>query len=199
MAVSEVEICNLALASISEDSIATLGSSNKRERLCKASYLPTIRFVLSRFDWPFARSFARLNKVAEPDTYVPEGKALYVLPANCIRPICILPDSAATVWEQVGGYILTYNNGEEAEDMPVLKFTKLELNTLVFSETFTAIVADYLAARLIGPLKGEDAKTVAAYDNRAEMRFNALISVDANTGSEGVEIEGSTYNDSFSK
>ena len=199
MAVSEVEICNLALALISEDSIATLGSSNKRERLCKASYLPTIRFVLSRFDWPFARSFARLNKVVEPDMYVPQGKALYLLPANCVRPICILPDSAATVWEQVGGSILTYDNGEEEEDMPVLKFTKLELNTLVFSETFTTIVADYLSARLIGPLKGEDAKTVSAYDNRAEIRFNSLISIDANTGSEGIEIEGSIYNDSFSK
>lgn len=199
MATSEVEICNLALSFISEDSISTLGSSNKRERLCKANYLPAVRFVLSRFDWPFARSIARLNKDASSNMYVPEGKALYLIPSNCVRPLAILPETAMSVWEQLGSYIMTDNLGDLEQDMPILKFTRLETNTLIFSETFTSILSEHLAARLIGPLKGEDAKVVSAFAAKAEQSFMSLISVDANIGSEGIEIEGSIYTDTFSK
>lgn len=62
---SDVDICNLALANINQKPILTLGDANELARMCKRWYDPSRRQLLEECDWTFARKVATLNLIGE--------------------------------------------------------------------------------------------------------------------------------------
>lgn len=62
---SDVDICNLALANINQKPILTLGDANELARMVKRWYDPMRRELLEDCDWTFARKVFKLNLIGE--------------------------------------------------------------------------------------------------------------------------------------
>ncbi|RLC85491.1 MAG: hypothetical protein DRJ03_11505 [Chloroflexi bacterium] len=147
MYTSEVEICNLALASIGEADITSLTEETKRARLCSRYYAPTRDQMIAEFDWPFARKTAALSELSSPVNAVPEGMSAYSMPSDCVNPLDILPLGSREEWVVVGRELMTTSGGT-----PTLRYTSLITATGRFSAAFGNILALGLAARLCSPL-----------------------------------------------
>lgn len=79
---TDVDICNLALANINQQPILTLGDANELARMCKRWYDPMRRELLEDCDWTFARKTFKLNLIGEmsgvsnfPDWATPSSAA----------------------------------------------------------------------------------------------------------------------------
>jgi len=145
MAISKIQICNLALASLGEDSIRSFDENNKRARLCDIFYNITRDYLLSKFDWPFARTFTYLNEViVEHD--VPEGMRVFQLPNDCENPRDISPLGSRQKWYIQADKL--YTNIEKVG----LYYTKKEVNQALFSSTFSNLLALGISVRICPPI-----------------------------------------------
>lgn len=62
---SDVDICNLALANVNQKPIITLGDANELARMVNRWYHPMRRELLEDCDWTFARRTFTLNLIGE--------------------------------------------------------------------------------------------------------------------------------------
>lgn len=192
---SEVSICNIALAYLGEEAIRSLTETNRRAGLCNSLYSVVRDSNLARSDWSFARTTVKLNQITE-DYY--EG-AVFSLPSDCITPLNLLPRTQSRMPYKIEGgrVVLTGSNASEPIGFDLyLQYTKRETNTTLFSHSFIDILALDLAVRMCIPLT-QDRKM--AGDLKNELRILRLENEaeDANRGDEYRHPDENPENDSF--
>lgn len=146
--VSEVGVCNEALALIGEPSITSIDppDANNRARLCQTLFDQARDAVLRDFDWNFASEMADLGSAL---TTVPTFgyTAAFSLPTDpyCLRVLeTNHPDSV--LW-RVQGRQLFIN-----ETSVQIRYTARVLDTSLWSPDFAELLALHLASKLAYPL-----------------------------------------------
>jgi hypothetical protein len=106
--ISEISLCNLALAMVGEDQLLmNLDEQRKPAMLCRLHYGPSRDAMLAAVDWTCAGRRATLARRAAG----PEWGFLYAYPLPtapaCLKVRTVLLDAAAMTWEREGDAILT--------------------------------------------------------------------------------------------
>ena len=109
---SKIHICNIALASLGAQSIRSFDEDNKAARMCDTFFDSTRDYLLSKFDWPFARAMAKLQAIDTSAETLPPGYTAYGLPNDCRTPRDILPPGSRQSWELIGDRIYTEVAGD---------------------------------------------------------------------------------------
>lgn len=192
MAVTEAELCNLALGRIgSRVLLASLDESNVEARTCKV-YYPTARnALLELYAWPFAEREANLAAISGAKR---NGWAfVYALPADCLAPRYIFTGSRnpfpaspiAPAWPGTTAvpaqgripFALADGNGDvtgrvlktDASPCPLV-YTYKATSVALFSDTFVEALSWWLAADLMAalPVKTQSAFTSAQMFQKAQ-------------------------------
>jgi hypothetical protein len=170
---SQVEIYNMALGHIgARDTVAGIDEASRPAKICTRFYVTARDAVLEAFDWSFARKYATL---AETGTPPPTWIFQYAYPNECAAIRSVLPvlgrNSKPIPFEiahsDIGEAKVILTDQEAA----VVRYTKLEDNTALFSAQFTEALAARLAAFIAKPITGKD----AALDTAMSL-YNMLIS-----------------------
>lgn len=195
MAHSKVGICNMALAILGADAIRAFDEKNKRARMADVFFDITRDYLLSVFDWPFARSIIQLQEVDTPDIEVPDWATVYNYPSDCRSPRDILPSGSRTRWEVIGNYILV-EPARSLESERHLKYTKSEVDTSMYSDTFVNLLALSLAVRMCMPITQDKVLAKELKDQLRIEQLNAWES-DANMGNDYRAHDEDPNNDTF--
>ncbi|KAF0146563.1 MAG: hypothetical protein FD153_104 [Rhodospirillaceae bacterium] len=149
---SKVEICNLALLQIGEDTITNLHEKSKAARVCHVLYAPSRDAVLESFPWSFALQRQTLALLAE-SAPLPWAYA-YQRPIDCLRSEEILPTrpDKPVLFAVEGDKVLTDQAGA------VLLYVRSIDDPALFSAQFVQALSWYLAGKLAIPLTGDEAK-----------------------------------------
>jgi hypothetical protein len=190
MAISEIGICNNALALLGASAIRSFDEDNKRARLCKNLYDVSRDFLLRSYDWPFARSFAKLQKIDTEDIEVPPGMNLFGLPASYVRILDVYPRGSKTPWEIIGRYLCS-----PMEDVRVY-YTRKEVSVVLFSCTFVSALSVLLAYRMCPSITQDEALTKALYE-QYKIEIGEFAANDANEGNDYIPFDTDPNNDSF--
>lgn len=106
---NQTDICNFALAEVSENPITTLTEANERARLCNLHFKQVVREVLRGAKWRCARTRAVLSQSSPVPAFGWDYK--YALPADYIRLISLNqvdPDTVDKPMHEVEAkYLLT--------------------------------------------------------------------------------------------
>lgn len=193
MSYSKIDICNIALALLGADSIRSFDEGNKRSRMCDVFYNLTRDYLLSKFDWPFARSCVLLAELDETsvDNYIPSGFSAYQLPNNCKTPRDVDPPGSKDSWYIMANVLFTDKTGDI-----YLHYTKQEVNSALFSDTFSNLVALGIAVRLAPVISQDKALVKVLYDQYRVEQLEAWES-DANIGEDYRTHDEDPNNDTF--
>lgn len=148
MALSEVEICNFALAKLgSESFITSLDDENsKSATLCNLFYNPVRDSLLRSHLWRFARKQYQLAPLAEEPLF--DGGYYFQMPVDCIR--VVVPDEEYFQtygrWSVEGNKILADTN--LLQIVGIARIT----DTGYFDPIFVEALATRLAHELCMPL-----------------------------------------------
>jgi len=183
----------MALGIMGEDAIRSFDDGNKRARMADVFYDITRDYVLTQFDWPFARKQLQLNMLAESPDWVPDGTYAYQLPTDCMQPIDVLPEGSHPDWE-VRGKVLFGKFDEDYE--VILLYTRTVLDETLFSVPFANLLATALAVRLIPSLTADKdlAKNIFA---QFELEKVEAWANGANVGSKQPSNDNNADYDSF--
>jgi hypothetical protein len=91
VAVSQIEICNRALAHLPAGQIADMNENSLEARECRRFYEPTVRRALEREDWSFINTRAILALKGTNDREQ-EWLYAYALPSNMGGALRVVPD-----------------------------------------------------------------------------------------------------------
>jgi len=98
MAVSDVQICNIALSRAAcQQFINSLDDPTAEARVCKMVYLFTLERVLQDFPWAFARTYAELQDIGIP---VKPWAYRYRYPGDCLQAHRVIPGDGVIVGGQ---------------------------------------------------------------------------------------------------
>lgn len=168
MALSEVDICNLALGWVGGNLITSLDDATNEARLCKAMYESSRDAALEDRDWTFATSRKYLTPLASAPAFG-YSKA-FQLPSDCLRVIQVDSDA-------------DFNNGENwtREEDTILanvsalyiRYIKQITNPAKFSPGFSHACAARLAADLAIPIAGSKELQALMQDLYIYKRDNA--------------------------
>lgn len=143
--VSEVAICNYALALLGESPIISLNDESTPAALCRAMY-PIVRdAALEAHNWTFATKWYDLPRATEPA--IGKYRNRFPLPAEYLRIIFV--GTGATHpenYEIEGGHIVT--NSNKCLTQMVIQIT----DTFKFSSMFSHALSAFLAAELAIPI-----------------------------------------------
>lgn len=190
MAVSQEQVCNLALLKLGADTITTITEDTKMGRLCNTLFVLLRDEMLRQHPWNFAMGRAQLvaNTLDAPDF---EFKYFYALPDDYLRLIRIYNDRCRFKLE--GGNILT-----DSSTLDIIYIQQMDDPTdwdPLFREAFATRLAAELAVSVTGSNtlqqslmaeyehKLQKAKTVDAQENYSD-GFLVTDLIDAR-GSEG--------------
>lgn len=147
---TDVQICNLALARLGDAKITTLGDATAQAQYCTLFYAQTVEELQTDLDWQFCRKLASVaaNATAPAFGY----SARYALPADFLRVLRINgidEDENFGKWEILGGFIHTNLTG------PIqLDYIASITDTTLFPPVFVELLTAKLAANLALPLTG---------------------------------------------
>ena len=187
---SKVGICNLAFAMIGASAIRDFDESNKRARMAEVFYEPTRDYLLTKFDWPFARKYKKLQRLAASDTDIPDGLFAFQLPNDCKTPRNIAPYGSRVKWEVYGTSLVA------ATETASLFYTVQEVNPTRFSDTFVHLLSLGLAVKL-APVITQDKQLVATLQDQFIRGQNEAWESDANIGNLYREYDEDPNNDTF--
>ena len=146
---TDIDICNLALARLGDASITALNGTTAQSKYCSLFYAQTVEELQAEFDWQFCRKQVALTSGTAPLTGY---STKYTLPDDFIRAIRI-EDIDATenfgTWEIVGTSLHTNLTGT-----PSLDYIALVTTTTLFPAIFIEALSMKLAAVLAMPLTG---------------------------------------------
>jgi len=189
---SKIAIVNLSLSILGEESIRSFDESNKRARLSSNLYDLATEYVLSRYEWSFARTLFKMNLRAEG--YLAEelkmGIYIYQIPSDCLMPIDILPRTRRHEWHRIGPDI--HSNFAEA----VLYYITSEVSPSDFNPPFINAVAAQLSYYLSNPLV-QNLDLTKDFGNAAESVILRSIEEDAAIGSEHLHLDRDPSKDTF--
>lgn len=170
MALSIVQICNLALARIGvTDGIAALSDNLAEARACQLAYEPCRDDLIGSYDWPFARRSAALGLVAEDPTE--EWGYSFRVPSDCLLARRI---------DQGGDYEIAGDSSGR------LLYANAEAVTLSYTARIDDVgliphqVAMALAWRMAVELAPALAKTESAAD-RAQVNYQRALATALHT------------------
>lgn len=147
---TDVQICNLALARLGDAKITTLGDATAQAQYCTLFYAQTVQELQTDLDWQFCR---KLSTVTADGTAPAFGySSRFLLPADFLRVLRINgidEDENFGKWEIIGGYIHTSLTGPIQLDY-IASVTTTTLFPPVFIEVLTAKLAAHLALPLTG-------------------------------------------------
>lgn len=197
MAVSEIQISNLALAMIGADSIRSFSEDNIRARMCKRFYDFTRDYLLYTFDWPFARGRKEIRRVdpisLEDD--LPPGISAYALPPDFLvvrQPEAATLKGSREWWRIQGKYLWS----KQGTDTIGVYYTRRVTNVVQFSEAFVQVVSLGLAVKLSIPVSQDKSITNALFQQFQVEKAEAEA-LEANLGSEYVHPDNDANLDSF--
>lgn len=153
---TDVEICNAALALVKKAGIVSLEDNSAQARACKALYAPMRDKVFEDRNWSFAKGQFRLDPLGAPPLF---GWAKrYQLPGEVIAPLRVFSDVDGTpaAYEIHGREIYS-----DADVLYITAKTKVE-DASAYTPGFCAAVAMLLASVLAVPL-AENAALGASY------------------------------------
>ena len=187
MAFGKVDICNLALAMLGEESIGSIDEKPKGET-CNIFYDHTVEEVLRLHDWNCARERAELAALSE--TPPMEWSYYYQLPVGCLAVRAVQDSGGAEgyAWEREGSRIVT--NEEEI----FLVYTKVPV---VFDSTLRSAIAARLAWYMAYRLTQSRALQKEAL-NQFGMIMAGSVGADAVEGLKDITMDGITADKSWS-
>lgn len=175
--VTDVDICNLALAHLGEASITALNDGTERANACTLHYPNTRDEVLRSHRWNFALFRDTLAENTAPAFGWTKS---YVLPEDCLRILEFNETDAGEVIGQEfaieGGTLVT-----DADEANVV-YVRREDDTTVYDPIFVKALALKLAVSLSETIRGTTEKTgelLASYE-----RITAPLArrIDSNEG-----------------
>lgn len=170
MSVSKVEICNIALQLLGDESIISLSDGTTQAEQCNFRYDSARRSVLEMHPWNFALS--RVSLPLSSETPVFDFSHQFTLPADCLRVIATQPE-LDTVYNsdplfngyKTIGFQSAFASGRDRykiegrsllydDDTCLILYLKDEEDTTKFSPLFVESLALYLASRLAYKITG---------------------------------------------
>ena len=167
---SQVAICNIAIATLGHELVSSMDEDVKAARLCNTFWDIQRDAALERFNWSFARKRATIAQLStEPDF---DWDYYYQLPADCLFPRKI--NSGDDVqWEVEGTYLAC--NETEVD----LEYTYRCENTALWSSGFKVAMAKLLEASIAPGLLGSNRAKVPSILKEAENLFLIAMQTDA--------------------
>lgn len=147
---TDVQICNLALARLGDAKITTLGDATAQAQYCTLFYAQTVKELQTDLDWQFCRKLAAVSADGTPPAFGYANR--FALPADFLRVLRINgidEDENFGKWEIIGGFIHTSLTGPIQIDY-LANVTTTTLFPPVFVELLTAKLAAHLALPLTG-------------------------------------------------
>jgi hypothetical protein len=195
MTQSKISISNLALSMLGSDPIRSFNEDNKRARMCQVQFEFQSEYLLTKFDWAFARRFVLLTEATGsslPDS-LPEGWTAYHLPNDCLNPRDIHPRGHKEQWYQADTLIFIETTSISG---PYLWYTYNHTIVAQYSRTFVNLLALRMAIFMCIPIT--QSKTLAASLRDAyKMAMPDDISTDANIGNIHKHTDDRYDEDSF--
>jgi len=146
---TDVQICNLALARLGDARITSLSDSTAQATYCSLFYAQTVEELQADFDWSFCRKQAGLLGASQPLT----GYSFkYSLPSDFIRALRVSGIDASEnfgTWEIIGTELHTNISGAVSLD-----YIANTTTTTQFPAIFVEALSIKLAAVLAMPLTG---------------------------------------------
>lgn len=149
MSYSQVSISNLALATIGEAAIRDFNENNTRARMCQVFFGPTRDYLLSKFDWPFARGFQKISQLVLDEDETIDGMYAYGIPEDCRVVRDLEWRSGRFSWEVVGDKILA------PQPITGIYYTRQEITVNRYSDAFVNLLALGMSVRL-APVLAKD-------------------------------------------
>jgi hypothetical protein len=198
MAVSKVEICNIGLGMLGADSIRSFEENNKRARMADTFFDFTRDYLLSKFDWPFAKKYMKLQPLAaSKDREDPEGWNPYQIPNDCHAPRDLAPKGSKTPWFVMGNVLYcTIPLDDDGASQVYLYYTSAEIDVSKYSRTFNNLLALGLAVKMCPAITQDKALTTALGEQFGVEQVNAW-EANANIGNEYREPDERPEFDSF--
>ena len=163
MALSEVEICNFALAKLGSESFLTSldDENSKAATLCNLFYRPVRDSLLRSHLWRFARKQYQLAPLAEEPLF--NGGYYFQMPNDCLRVVIPDDDYFETYgrWSVEGTKILA-----DTTVLQIVGISRVE-DTSNFDPIFVEALATRIAHELCMPLtQSESLKATFKQDMR---------------------------------
>lgn len=192
MTISPVDICNMAINRLSGESILAIGENTKEGRASNIHYPLARDFTLAGFDWSFARSTEKLNRL---DAEHPFGY-VYQLPNGCLRPLRLYPRiRGKRNWRIEGNTLIDMDrmNGDQ-----YLEFTKRVEDSALFTMPFIDLLVLDLALRMC-PVIAVDLELCSGVRRELFAARELDLQIDANIGESEPARTRSTnpFNDSY--
>lgn len=160
MAVTQVQICNMALTHIGiKQLISAISEDNEEANMLDLFWDTALANALYEGDWGFARR--RADLVLHAGTAPDPWQYQYVMPADAVRVLRIddkratrLPDDRIPFTRETddSGNNLIYTDMVDA----AVIYTYLETDTSEFSPPFVLYLSYVLASLIAAPLTGDD-------------------------------------------
>jgi len=193
MAYSKIDICNLALAMLGEDSIRSFDDHNKRARLCSNLFDFSRDSILIKAAWTFAVKFFKLKKldgIASDEQ--PPDISIYNMPNDCLKPLDITPFGSKQKWYVCAEGIAVSSSVEE----PTLKYIKKDVDVGSYTLPFISILSAKIAMHLALPVT----KSQKIAGDTKKLYYAALaenIPDDDNIGDNGKSPDNEPWRDTF--
>ena len=172
MAISRVDICNMALAELPETRIDALDDGSFAAETCQTAYQPALEFLLEDHAYDFAIERDALALVT--NTRTDEWGYAYALPTSMATPRFVLPspdlanivDVVTTPTQGFYGQLRSYENAVQFRiaggvlytSIPaaVLEFISNNPSESRFTAKFARALALELASRIVMPIKKDN-------------------------------------------
>jgi hypothetical protein len=180
MAVSPVDICNVALAMLGAGRITSLTDPTKAAVLANSIYETVRDETLQDSEWNFAQVRASLAQLSDVPVF--GFNFQYALPVSpfALRINEVDPDDAVyTIESNADGTLRVL-----LTDEPVInvRYTAQITDPSLYSKTFILALATHIAADLALPLTGLPA-VVADMEKKYEARISRAMTADSQEGS----------------
>lgn len=177
-AVTNIEICNMALGYIAKTRIFSLEDRSEEARMCKLYYDHARKMLLRNYTWGFARRVSRLsplNKAVAGYEYV------YAYPSECLAVRKIYNEQGASVkeYEKEKYDIFVMDNGVVAIACNVedafIEYTHDTVDADTFSVDFVEALSRFVAYNIAQSLTGSASMAQEQYQLFRETLVNAKL------------------------
>jgi len=146
---TDVQICNLALARLGDSRITTLADATAQAQYCTLFYTQTVAELQAEFDWQFCRKQVNLTSATTP---LGGYTSQYALPSDYIRSLRLANiDESENFgqWEILGTYLQTNFASPVTLDY-IANITDASKYPAIFTELLAVKLAGVLAMPLTG-------------------------------------------------
>jgi hypothetical protein len=147
---TDIQICNLALARLGDSRITALTDATAQAQFCSLFYTQTVEELQTEFDWQFCRKLASLTADATSPAFGYTRR--FAVPSDFLRLIRlngIDEDENFSKWEIVDGFIHT-----DLAAPAQIEYIAHVTDAAKFPAVFVEILSAKLATNLAMPLTG---------------------------------------------